>query len=168
MSQLGQATIQTSQILGTTTNDSAAAGYIGESSLITRLSSSLLSLTTATTANVGTTTSITLTPGDWQISGAVGFFTGTGTSISTFYAAVSKTSATLPAGSSLGVPVAAELWIVQQQPAVVYANGSTRTLLIPAYRASVAVSTPIYLVAQGVFTVSTLQAFGYLEARRMR
>ena len=64
------ATITNPAIIGTTTNDDAAAGKIGEYQSAGIGFGSAISLTTATPANV---TSISLTAGDWDVSGVIYF-----------------------------------------------------------------------------------------------
>lgn len=147
----------TTQLIGkgTATNDSAAAGYIGEA-ITASAAAGTVSLTTATTANI---TSISLTAGDWDVTGGVVFTTAATTSVTQAIAGVSTTTATLGADGTYSrntiaafVPGAVE-WIDQVAPTV---------------RISVAATTTVYLVAQSTFTVSTQTAGGYITARRVR
>lgn len=140
---------------GTATNDSAAAGYIGEFVSGTAVAGSV-SLTTATTANI---TSISLTAGDWDVSGGVTFTTAASTSVTQAIAGISTTTATLGADGTYArntiaafVPGAIE-WLDQISPTV---------------RISVAATTTVYLVGQSTFTVSTQTAGGFITARRVR
>lgn len=155
------------EYIGSTTNDTPVAGVIGEViGPITRLRSAALALTTATTANVCTTTSITLTPGDWWVSGAVGFTPAATTNITALLAGVTKTSATLPANDTYALPTAGE-YIGQHSFVAGVPNGEF-VIPIPSFRVSVSVNTPIYLFARAAFTVSTLSTYGSLFARRAR
>lgn len=143
----------TTGIIGTTTNDNAAAGSVGEYISSTVSGGSPVSLTTNVVANV---TSISLTAGDWDVGGIVGFSLGTGTSVTYSTAAANSTSATLPALGGYA------------------SNGTTSvpvtdpSLVIPTIRASLSTTTTYYLVAKAGFTVSTLGAYGMIWARRRR
>ena len=149
----------TSGIIGTTTNNNAAAGSQGEfiSSVIPN--SIAVSLTSGVAANV---TSITLTAGDWDVWGNVNFnFGGTGTT-NTVYIWISSTSATLPSlelYASLANNVATE-----------FAPGNTYGGAAPSFRFSLAGTTTIYLGAEYVkFTsTATASASGGIYARRRR
>lgn len=157
----------TTRIWGTQSNDSAVAGYVGETLNCSRAQGGT-GFTSGTPGNICSTggNSITLTPGDWQVSGACGFLPGGTTSITAMECAVSKTSATLPSASVLADPTSGEIWMTYRQPATV--NGNYITFSIPAFRVSVNTNTTIYLVAGATFTISTMSGYGYLEARRMR
>ncbi len=152
---------------GTPTNDNATAGDIGEQLFISRVQSAATSLTTGTAANIGTTTSITLTPGDWDVRGAVGFLPAATTSITKLISAVSKTSATLPAADTSAVPTAGELLIARSYAAFV-PGANEIAVDIPTFRVSVSTNTALFLIGRATFTVSTMTGFGYLEARRVR
>ncbi len=136
---------------------------------ISRTLSNALPLTSAVVANVGTTTSLTLTPGEWQISGAVGITFAAGASITDFVAAVSKTSATLPTANAIAFPIAGEVRIENQTAAQVPGAGTVQSVALPPYRISVAsgATLPLFLIVDVVATVATVSAFGWLEARRM-
>lgn len=156
------------RVFGTATNDAASAGQVGEIlGPVSRALGSAIALTTATTANVATTTSITLTPGDWELRGAVGFTFGATTNLTKLIAGVSLTTATLPATSTTALPTSGEVRYELAQAAAV-PGANVITIQIPSYRVSVASNTTLFLVAQATFTVSTASAFGYMEARRAR
>ncbi len=158
----------TNSLKGTTTNDNATAGYYGELlGPISRLKSNATAMTSPNTLNVCTTASITLTAGDWDVRGMVGFVGDTGTSITLLKAAVSKTSATLPASDTSAVPTAGEVTTEYDTAANVIGAG-TVILPIPSYRVSLAASTDLWLVAAATFSVNTLSAYGSMQARRVR
>lgn len=151
-------------------NSGESTGYAGEMlGPASRDRGNALPLTTNTPADIGNgTTSITLTPGKWRLSGRVGFLPAATTSITTLVAAVSATSATLPVATNVqACPVDGEVWEQFSTPAAVPAANAL-TIGIPAYRVTVAPGTTrkLYLVGRAVFTVSTMTAFGYLEAVR--
>lgn len=139
---------------GTTTNNNAAAGAIGEIITGTAALDSVGSWTTNTAKNV---TSISLTAGDWDVYGKIawaGATTGTYT-----IASISATSATLGTDEVTQGYAAA--------PFLSQAN-SRFTQEAGPYRASLASTTTIYLVGQEGFTVGTPAVGGFLRARRVR
>lgn len=147
---------------GSTTNDSVAAGNIGEFVTATVASGSAVSLTTATSANV---TSISLTAGDWDVSGQVVHNAAATTSITLLQIGISAASATLPTqagGSGIGTDPLS-MW---RQAAGVPAGALTTS--VGPVRVSLSGTTTIYLVAADTFTVSTMTAYGTIRARRIR
>lgn len=140
---------------GTTTNDNAATGYIGEYVSSTVNSSPGVSLSTGTGANV---TSISLTAGDWDVSGLVLYNPGATTVCSLSYAAITSTSATVPA-------------LTTGQASLECASKVANTIwgvVAPRIRISISSTTTLYLVANANFTTSTLVAGGTITARRQR
>ncbi len=145
----------TSGIIGTTTNDAAAAGSVGETISATRTSASPTSLTTATAIDVQ---SISLTAGDWEISGNVGWVSAAA-NVTTLICWASLTSATLPNQEiSNGVDYGATGLTVSGRP------GSS----IPKLRVSLSGTTTVYLSTYTAFSVGTLTACGQISARRVR
>jgi len=144
------------EIAGAATNSNAAAGYIGEYISSTLAIGSAVSLTTATTANV---TSISLTAGDWDVSGNVGFIGAAGTLPTIEIAAIGQTSATLPTSPNGGM---------YSREDIALPAASTQIIPIATGRISLASTTTVYLVAQATFSVSTLTAYGFIGARRAR
>lgn len=148
----------TSGIIGTTTNNNAAAGSVGEYVTAIVASSDAVSLTSATAADV---TSISLTAGDWDVWGNAGFNGAASTVVMYLYVWTSLTSATISgdAGAYNGG---------------VYVGGATVGTVgtvgieAPFLRVSVAGTTTVYLSVQGSFSVSTVGAFGRIFARRVR
>ena len=141
-------------IQGTTTNDNADAGVVGE--LVSSSVASIgVGLTDATFANI---TTISLTAGDWDVSGVVGITSGAGTTIAYINYGVSTTSA---AGGALG----------QMGSLTPNTNISAIvdfTVATPVTRLSLASTTTVYLVTRVSFAVSTANAYGVIRARRVR
>ena len=140
----------TSGIIGTTTNNSAAAGSVGEFQQVNVVVGSAVSLTTNTAANVAT---LSLTAGDWDVWGNIGFdCAGTCT---TMIGWISSTSATLPALSLqtryLGFSVVAEDFVFP----------------VTQIRISNSGTANVYLSCRGAFTGAT-GGFGNIYARRRR
>lgn len=142
-------------IRATPTNDSAAAGYVGEIIRSAVASGSAVSLTSTVAANI---TSISLTPGDWEVYGQLAFAAGGGTTITDLYGAINTTSATIPA------PDVAPRTTLR----LAFTAGASQGFGLAPYRLSLSSTTTVYLVARGDFGVSTLSGFGYIEARRVR
>jgi hypothetical protein len=142
-------TLVAGQILGTATNDNAAAGYVGEYVTATATNSSL------TSAAPGNIASISLTAGDWDVWGN-NAFTYSVTNTNVMESGVSTTTATLPAS-----PLNAEL-------AQTITAGLVPTVQAPVQRLSFAITTTVYLVAVATFASGTLSVTGIIQARRRR
>src|SRR5574337_1898836 len=89
---VSQAQPVSADILGTTTNDDAAAGYIGEVISSNIAVGSAVSLSSGTIANI---TSISLTAGDWDVYGWASSNVAGTTTITQFAAGGSTTTADL-------------------------------------------------------------------------
>lgn len=147
----------TSGIIGTTTNNSAAAGSVGET--ITSSVTSPAGITTNTDTNV---TSISLTAGDWLVSGNVSFTTASTTIVKSITGWISATSATLPATYEQ----------ISRQDYGTTGVSNAATLLfglsVTPRRISVPSTTTIYLSGRADFTTSTMNMGGFITAVRMR
>jgi hypothetical protein len=145
---------QTAGIVGTTTNNNANAGSIGEyvSSLVA--ASATTGLPADTPTNV---TSISLTAGDWDVSGTFGVNPAASTVFTYTTGWISSTSATSP-----GLPG-------NGSKTLFYGN-TAGTPLYPTntIRFSLSGTTTIYLTLQAGVTVSTAGVFGFIGARRVR
>lgn len=143
-------------VKGTITNDNAAAGYVGEFMEAKLVAASATSLTSNADKTI---TSISLTAGDWDVSGVVGFIPAATTSITRLAASISLTD-NANAGTDDG---ASSQWGTAANVAV-----QANAIATPIRRVSIAATTTVYLVADAVFTVSTMTAFGHIRARRVR
>lgn len=146
------------KVLGTTTNDSAAAGYVGEYIESILITGSATSLTTATAKTV---TSISLTAGDWDVSGEVYFNSAGTTSITILASSISETTNTDDSTAGRFIQFLTNTAIV----AGAATHGHAPLGLV---RKSLSATTTIYLIARANFTVSTLTAWGIIRARRVR
>ena len=144
------------KIIGTTTNDNAAAGAVGEFISANAGQGTAVTLSTGVAANV---LSISLTAGDWDVQGNVDYIPGTTTVVTYTQQGSSSTSATLPAGFATSAFAA---------PASYTPGANVFGQTIPTQRYSLAGTTTVYLVAYSTFSTSTMKAFGYIQARRMR
>lgn len=147
-------------LIGTTTNDNAAAGSVGEYISSTVLVGSAVSLTTSTTTNV---TSISLTAGDWDVWGVINYALAAGTTITTLTGSINTVSATNPTVPGFGSYVL-DVW--RSGSEIVGASNLIRPL--GTSRISLASTTTVYLLARAAFTVSTMTAYGLIGARRVR
>lgn len=140
------------QIPGTVTNDNAAAGNVGEfiESIITNASG-----TTATSGTVFNLTSISLSPGDWDIWGNFGSF-ASGT-LTTLVAGISTVSGTFP------------LPEFYNTLSSVSGAGTRQGIDAPMIRLSLAATTIVYLVGESVATAGgSVNVYGFIMARRRR
>lgn len=142
---------------GVTDGSSAAAGGLGEYISASVNSGSAVSLTSSTAANV---VSISLTAGDWDVWGAVGF-RNANPSMAAVAACITTTSGTLTSdgtqdGSQLELPVS-------------LGGNYVGNALFPLghRRINVSVTTTVYVVAQATFATSC-SAIGSIAARRAR
>lgn len=149
------------QAKGTSTNDNASAGNVGEFVTAT-LASAGSALTTATAL---TLVSISLTAGDWDISGVVDFLPAAATSVTQLAASVSLTTNVL-SGQAGGAGLGTDPTVLINQ--AVNVPTAQVGVPIPPVRLSIAVTTTVFLVASLTFTVSTATAFGTIRARRVR
>ena len=148
--------VNSSAILGTTTNDNAAAGRIGEYIESEVLAGAAVSVSTATATNV---TSISLTAGDWNVWGNIGTTAAGGAILTNWGGWISATSATLPTAPNKGAEIFTPLTYTVDTAAV-YPVGMRRI--------SIASTTTIYLSVYLVFAAGTATAYGYIGARRAR
>jgi hypothetical protein len=146
---------QTAGIVGTTTNNNANAGSVGEYVSSTVVSGSAVAATTGVAVNV---TSISLTAGDWDVAGNVAVAPAGSTVVQTLQGGISTTSATQPSiatGASF------------QMPGIPTAGTGASGSLAP-FRESLSGTTTIFLVCTTVFTTSTNGCYGTIRARRVR
>ena len=147
---------QTVGIVGTTTNNSVQAGSVGEYVESDIAPASGVALTSV---NPITLTSVSLTAGDWDVSGDCQFVSPGPTTIRYTQVSISTTNNTLQNIYKQGVTLSFGAAIIPD------ADIATPT---PTVRISIASTTTIYLVANASFAVSTLKAAGLLRARRVR
>lgn len=146
----------TNQGLGVTDASNAPAGYIGEVISSSVAIGSAISMTTATGITI---TSIALTPGDWSVSGNIGFIAAAGTLPTVLTASISATNntqATSPNGGAFA------------QLGLAFTAASTNVLDLAPTRINISAAATYYLVGTATFTVSTLTGYGSITARRIR
>jgi hypothetical protein len=135
--------------VGVTDGSNAPAGQIGEFLTATRT-------ITPVTGSYDNVVQMTLTPGDWDVWGAVYFQGAT-------FSNVQVSVSTSPTAASLGVPFVNILVHGVSGPP------SNVSLIAPQVRLNVTAPTPIYLLGFAAFTApGAVTAVGFLSARRAR
>lgn len=149
----------TGGIIGVTASSNAVAGRLGEYKNSNVTSGSAIALTTGTGANV---TSISLTAGDWDLWGQISFIGNSATTVNYIAGALDTISAQSPINSAVN-------------NTVIYVGGGTvfTTVAIVSYsiakvRVTLDATTTYYLTAQAGFGTSTISAWGFIAARRVR
>jgi len=145
------------QLPGTTTNDNASAGNIGEFVSATVATGSAVSLTTVTAANL---TSISLTAGDWDVWCAGHFNMASTTTVTLLEMSISTTSATRNT-------TAGEFFQQGYPNGTVIGNNAAVTAFTQK-RLSLSTTTTVYAVAFSSFGTSTNVVWGGIFARRVR
>jgi hypothetical protein len=140
---------------GTSTNDDAAAGYVGEYISSTVLAGSAVSLTTNIAADI---TSISLTAGDWDVTGAIFQQPNGATVVTLIIGWISTTSASLPTAPNGGGEA---LWAGS-------VTGNGNSTHPGPMRLSLSGTTTVYLSTFVTFTTNTNSAYGIIRARRVR
>lgn len=134
-------------------NGNASAGNVGEFVQGQLVSGSATSLTSGVNKDV---ISISLTAGDWDVEGVVGFLpSGVATALVVW---VNSTSATLP--TEFATPGIGALQLS-------FTSGARQQLTTGNRRFSLSTTTTIYLSADASFT-GTCTAYGTIRARRVR
>ena len=141
---------------GTTTNDSAAAGYVGEYK-----EAFATDVSYPTSTEWGDAASISLTAGDWDVS--VAAVADSNSSTWTFASAgISVTTGNFSTGLVFG-----SNWVRG-----VHASSSTTPLnvplAIPSYRISLAATTTVYLKMAATYSAGTPHFNARISARRVR
>ena len=146
----------TAGIIGSTTNDSAASGSVGEFISSDIAIAHEVALITSTANDI---TNISLSAGDWDVWGAIVTDPAAGTTVTQVYGWISTMSATLPTAFEAISMDGSQATVVGALP---------QFLQLTPMRVSLANTTTIYLSAQSNFTGSTHKVYGRIQARRVR
>jgi len=147
------------QLMGTTTNDNAQAGFVGEFQSTSLTSGQGLALTTATVTNL---LSLSLTGGDWDCRATIARTLGATTTVSRMSQSIGTTSLTF---ATEGTEGALALGFSNLSA---FAAGTAYDTKITPTRISASGTTTVYLVVADTFLTSTDTAFGVLGCRRVR
>ena len=142
-------------IKGTATNDSPAAGSVGENPS-SGVSITLAGMTTAVPVNFG---SISLAAGDWMIYSSCVFQAANTTTLTLQVCSINTVSATILSVLSGQTAEQALIWPT---------TGSTNAFGAPVVHLKFASTTTVFLVGQANFTASTLTGGGLIWAIRIR
>lgn len=150
------------QLPGTTTNDTASAGNIGEGVFVSLAKGSAHALTTATGDNLITQS---FGAGDWEVWGTVCFTGNAATTVGSVAGGITTVSATIPTAPGTVGTSGAQLI---HNSATLFSAVSDECFAIGSTRILVAGATPVYLVGLSNFAVNTLSAYGAIHGRRVR
>lgn len=144
------------QLQGTSGNDNAANGNVGEYVPGVVLSGAAVSLVNGTPKTI---TSIILTPGDWDVR-LMGYIVPSATAVTAAIVSISTTTNALntAAGQFCGL----------QTSSTTFVGGQEISIGIQPFRFSLSVTTTIFFVALASFASGTCTSFGVLSARRAR
>lgn len=154
---------ESENILGTTTNDNAAAGFVGE----------VFEHSVSTDTNTGATTVLqevggagvvtwAATPGDWDVSFVIKFYNNTSTTMSRTDVVLGTASGNNSTGSVNGKTSLS--WV----GTAVAVGTSVQTVTSPVVRVSLSTSQNYYLKHAATFTNGQPQFTSYFIARRVR
>lgn len=141
---------------GTTTNNSASTGYVGE--YVSSIQNS--SQNAGSTGQYANITTVSLTAGDWDVTGVIQNLHNGATFSDTSFGAISAESA-----NSTGDHVNNSN-VVRAQ--VLPTASIDAVIVIPSYRVSIASTTTIYLKGAANYSAGTPQFRGRISARRVR
>jgi hypothetical protein len=144
-------------LMGTTTNNNAAAGQIGEFISATVLVGAAINAPTGVAFDL---TTISLTAGDWDVQGQVSTTVNATTHVTAMSVWTNTVSATVPA-----TPMGSQHGIVG-----INATVTPDPMVLPTgrMRLSLAATTTVYLSAKLTLTGGTLTCYGFIGARRRR
>jgi hypothetical protein len=137
-------------IKGTTTNDNAAAGMVGE-----YIENSATGIVIGSGGSPGQICTLSLSAGDWDISGGATTAAAGTTTTSQLGVGVSQSPTTYESNNWTG--------IYASVPA-----GGNMSLPTPVVRKSFASPTAVYLLCGVTYAISTLTVSGLISARRVR
>lgn len=136
--------------IGVTNGSNAANGRVGEYVTSTGASTSLV------TTAAKTIHSLTLTPGDWDVEG-----------VATYTKAASTVVTYTQQGISTGNHVIGNTGTFTTTAAGI-SDAIPSAFTTPVVRINLNITSNVYLVARAGFTTSTLNATGFIRARRVR
>jgi len=142
-------------IKGTSTNDSAGAGYVGEYKEDTTSTTSMY-----TTNQYGDLASLSLTAGDWDVDGVVEYILNSGSGITKCLVGFG----TVTGNSGTGLVTGSNQCVTPNTPTSV----ANQTLTVPTTRISIAGTTTYYLKGLMSYTGGTPQFAARMSARRVR
>jgi len=149
-------------ILGSATNDAATAGNVGEFKTTTVAAGSAVAGGASTvSANV---TSVSLTAGDWMVSGTCNYILSgmTTTITSCGLGTTTATQASQAGGSGIGTDP-----LVIDRLVLTTTTGA-QSQVVPPTRVTLASTTTIYLVSNHTYSAGSFTQYGTIKAWRVR
>ena len=147
---------QTGGIVGTTTNNNANSGSVGQL-LETETSASVA--VSMTSVSASTVCVLPLGPGDYDVWATVGYATSAGTSTSVMAASISTAIGALTGPPNGGAYAGYD---------ITQGAGQSAVFPVGQRRLRIATSTNACLVTQCTFSGGAKSAYGYIAARRRR
>jgi hypothetical protein len=142
------------KIRGTTTNDSAAAGFVGE--YVETIQSTIVSTTgTGVWRDIA---NVALTAGEWDVRGCV-YIEVSGASLTRAFVTIGTASGNNATGATIS-----ESYFEIDPPT----SSGDRSFCFTPLRRSISGSQSYYLKCQGTYTVSDIDCRGFISARRVR
>jgi hypothetical protein len=141
---------------GTATNDSASTGYIGE--YIESILASGSKVTTSATGVFRDRTSITLTAGDWNIAAGL-TVENSGATMTRLYTGIGTASGDSTTGMTANIN-----FFELSLPS----SSRDQSFAYAPFRVSISSTTTYYLKFRGTYTVSDIDGYGAIWARRVR
>ncbi len=150
----------TSGIIGTTTNDNASAGIVGEYISSTVLLGAAVLLTSNVSVNI---TTLALLAGDYDVQAELWLAGTPGAVITAIAGAINTVSATLPVVPGNGTSTALS-------GSVNYTAGVSIIPILPIGQCRISLAAPatVYFIANLIFSTQPVRAFGEISARRVR
>lgn len=142
--------------LGTTTNDSAGTGFVGE--YLSATNSGSYSNVNGSTGQYGTRLSVSLTAGDWDVSGTIDYQLNGATATAVRVALSAFT------GNTTTDHVSGDNVVFGPAPTAT----NDVSLTIPCWRVSIASTTQINLKDYATYSSGTPQGTARISARRVR
>lgn len=146
-------------IIGVTDGSNAAPGQVGEY-LVSQQTFGI-----GASGGITAVVSLSLTPGDWDVSGNAAFSWVSGNIATNILASVGihTTSAVMPSGVFLGADGSAQLWMTGQN------SNEAPTIVAGPKRYNVTAATTVYLNVQSFWAgADSLNVGGTIRARRVR
>lgn len=142
---------QTAGIVGTTTNNNANSGSVGEYMTATTGPTALTSGTALSAAT------LSLTAGDWDVQSNVTYTPGGGATMQSCWGGISLTTNTLNANPGFATSLQ-----------VTHTANIGEIMTSPVVRISIAATTSVFAIALSSFPSGSCTATGFLRARRVR
>jgi hypothetical protein len=146
----------TGGIVGTTAADNASSGIVGE-----YISTSVNGVAAGATGVLANIATISLTAGDWDVTGGFNAVTGTDASVANMVCSLSLFSGALTTDAVTGYN-----YFNVYQPAV--AANTQIAFTIPNFRVNISTTMTVYLKGSQSYTAGSPTWFGNITARRRR